>query len=311
MMIYDVCVLGGGPAGIFSAYYSASRGLKTILLEADDKLGGRIHYFLNYPLYDIPGLFGIRAQDYLKGLVQQLQKSDVNVKYNALVTNIEKYEQYFSIHMSSDILLAKTIILATGNGFIEPKQLSSSKIPRDIQQKIRYEIPQFNEAIPRKIAIVGHTPTAIEWAIQAKTYGHEVRIYAYKSLTLQPILMDEVKRLCIQVIAYKDTKTWVSVREGIEIDRVYYDEVYAHIGTKKITIILPEMLHQHDNSKTSIDGMFVAGDARNEYGKQKLIIGAIHDAMQAVNEANLYLHPDHTYQPIVSTHHPIFKEWDH
>ena len=310
-MIYDVCVIGGGPAGIFSAYYSASRGLKTILLEADDKLGGRMHYFLDYPLYDIPGLFGIRAQTYLDGLLHQLQKSDASVMYNAFVTNIEKHEPYFSIQTSSNNLLAKTIILATGNGVIVPKKISAMKIPLDIQQKIRYDIPQFEDQLAKKIAIIGHTPTAIEWAIQAKKCGHEVSLYAYKTLTLQPILIDEIKRLCIQVIHYKNTKSWVSVREGIEIDRIYYAEVYAHIGTKKLTISLPETLHQLDNGKTSTSGMFIAGDSRNEYGKQKLIIGAIHDAMQAVNEANLYLHPDHMYQPIVSTHHPIFKEWDH
>jgi len=310
-MIYDVCVIGGGPAGIFSAYYSASRGLKTILLEADDKLGGRMNYFLNYPLYDIPGLFGIRAQAYLDGLIHQLQKSDASVMYNTVVTKIEKHEQYFSIQTSSTNLIGKSIILATGNGVIVPKKISAMKIPLNVQKKIRYDIPQFEDRLASKVAVIGHTPTAIEWAIQAKKLGHEVSLYEYKTLTLQPILMDEIKRLCIQVIHYKNTKTWVSVREGIEIDRIYYDEVYAHIGTKKLTIALPETMHQHDNSKTSINGMFVAGDARNEYGKQKLIIGAIHDAMQAVNEANLYLHPHHTYQPIVSTHHPIFKEWDH
>ena len=310
-MIYDVCVLGGGPAGIFSAYYSASRGLKTILLEADDKLGGRIHYFLNYPLYDIPGLFGIRAQDYLDGLILQLQKSDASVLYNTVVTKVEKHKQYFSIESSTAKVSAKAIILATGNGIIVPKKITSTMLPCEINEKIRYDIPQFHVQKPRRIAIIGHTPTAIEWAIQAKTYGHDVTIYAYKSLTLQPILMDELKRLSIQVMAYKNTKAWLPVKDGIEIDKMYYDEVYAHIGTKKLTIALPETLHQHDNSKTSINGIFVAGDARNEYGKQKLIIGAIHDAMQAVNEANLYLHPDHTYQPIVSTHHPIFKEWDH
>lgn len=309
-MIYDVCVIGGGPAGIYSAYYSASRGLKTILLEADDKLGGRMNYFLNYPLYDIPGLFGIRTQSYLDGLIHQLQKSNASVMYSEFVTNIEKCEQYFSIQTSNTNLLAKTIILATGNGVIVPKKIST-KIPLDIQQKIRYDIPQFEDRRAKKIAVIGHTPTAIEWAIQAKKWRHEVSLYAYKTLTLQPILMDEIKRLCIQVFRYKNTKTWVSIREGIEIDRSYYDEVYAHIGTKKLTISLPETLQQLDNGKTSTSGIFIAGDSRNEYGKQKLIIGAIHDAMQAVNEANLYLHPDHMYQPIVSTHHPIFKEWDH
>ena len=41
-MIYDVCVIGGGPAGMFSAFYSASRRMNTVLIEGNHELGGRI-----------------------------------------------------------------------------------------------------------------------------------------------------------------------------------------------------------------------------------------------------------------------------
>ncbi|MEK5184881.1 hypothetical protein [Solibacillus sp. FSL W7-1324] len=66
---------------------------------------------------------------------------------------------------------------------------------------------------------------------------------------------------------------------------------------------------QRDNGLTNFRGYFVAGDARFEQGKLKLIHGATHDAMQAVNAAFQYIHEGATYQPIVSTHEPIFKEW--
>ena len=109
-MIYDVCVIGGGPAGLFAAYYSASRELSTLLLEAEPTLGGRINYFLDNPLYDLPGQFGITGRAYLQGLTEQLAKSTVNTQLNQHVQSIHQLDALFHIKTQNQQFQARTLI---------------------------------------------------------------------------------------------------------------------------------------------------------------------------------------------------------
>ncbi|WP_339264319.1 NAD(P)/FAD-dependent oxidoreductase [Solibacillus sp. FSL W7-1472] len=291
-MIYDVCVIGGGPAGIFSAFYSASRKMNTVLIEGNHELGGRLNLFLNYEIYDIPGQFGVLARDYKQALIEQLKVSKANMLLGEIVEEIENIDELFYVTTTKQTILAKTIIAATGNGFNEVKRIEHAHI----SGKIQYDPPAFQQ-YDGPIAVIGHTPMAADWAIQLMGYGNAVTLYTDKELNLQPILMDGLANNNIPIYKFSDFN-----------DRAY-EAVFCHIGSKKRTIEFNGRIAQRDNGLTNCRGYFVAGDARYEQGKLKLIHGATHDAMQAVNAAFQYLHEGANYQPIVSTHDPIFKEW--
>ncbi|MGN7476259.1 NAD(P)/FAD-dependent oxidoreductase [Solibacillus silvestris] len=291
-MIYDVCVIGGGPAGMYSAFYSASRRLDTVLIEGNDELGGRLNLFLDYAIYDIPGQFGILACDYKKALIEQLKASTANVQLGEPVLKIEKANELFNVTMAAKTIVAKTIIAATGNGFSEAKKLKNANFSREIH----YGTPTIKQ-YDCPIAIIGHTPMAADWAIQLALQGNTVALYADQELSLQPILMDGLALLKIPICAFSD------------FDEDGHHLIFCHIGTKKRLIEHERRIVQSDNGLTDFPGYFVAGDARHEQGKLKLIHGATHDAMQAVNSAFQHLHKNGNYQPIVSTHEPIFKEW--
>ena len=309
-MIYDVCVIGGGPAGMFSAYYSSSRGLKTVLLEADFKLGGRMQYYLDKAIYDLPGDFGITGEDYLTKLEVQLLKSPTIVRLNTLVQTVFEHPDYLKIQTNSGSLKSKTIIIATGNGYLSTKKITDNRFSIEAINYIDYDVPKLLPHQNKKLAIIGHTPTAADWAIHAKKAGYSVWFYAYKPLTLQPMLLDSLANLQIPILLWSDIKLLKKIKNQLSIDTIHFDHVYAHIGTIKTTVDYPVRIQQLDNGTTTNSRFFIAGDARNENGKIKLLLGAMHDAMQAVNEATQFLKPTEHYQPIVSTHHSIFKEWE-
>ncbi|MBD8036245.1 NAD(P)/FAD-dependent oxidoreductase [Solibacillus sp. A46] len=291
-MIYDVCVIGGGPAGMFSAFYSASRRMNTVLIEGNHELGGRLNLFLDYEIYDIPGQFGVLARDYKRALIEQLKVSRSNLLLGEIVEKIENSDELFYVTTTQQTILAKTIIAATGNGFSEAKRIEHAQISK----KIQYDQPAFKQ-YEGPIAVIGHTPMAADWAIQLMGYGNEVTLYTQQELKIQPILMDGLANN--NILIYKFS----------EFNDQAYEAVFCHIGSKKYTIDFKGCIAQRDNGLTNCRGYFVAGEARYEQGKLKLIHGATHDAMQAVNAAFQYIHEGATYQPIVSTHDPIFKEW--
>ena len=60
--IYDVTIIGGGPAGLFSAFYSGLRGMKTKIIEFQPYLGGKVHVYPEKMIWDIGGLTPVTGE---------------------------------------------------------------------------------------------------------------------------------------------------------------------------------------------------------------------------------------------------------
>ena len=54
--LYDVTIIGGGPAGLFSAFYSGFREMKTKIIEFQPYLGGKVHVYPEKMIWDVGGL---------------------------------------------------------------------------------------------------------------------------------------------------------------------------------------------------------------------------------------------------------------
>ena len=89
--IKDVTIIGGGPVGMFAAFYGGMRGMSVKILESLPQLGGQLAAL--YPekyIYDIAGFPKIRAQDLINNLKEQMKTFPVNVCTNESVQTIEK-----------------------------------------------------------------------------------------------------------------------------------------------------------------------------------------------------------------------------
>lgn len=62
--LFDITIIGGGPAGLFSAIYSGLREMKTKLIEFQPKLGGRLHVYPEKMIWDIGGLTPIPCANF-------------------------------------------------------------------------------------------------------------------------------------------------------------------------------------------------------------------------------------------------------
>src|SRR6185295_13929534 len=71
--VFDVTIIGGGPTGLFAAFYAGLRGMRTKIIEALPEVGGQLAVL--YPekfIYDVPGLPKILAKDLVKNLIEQI-----------------------------------------------------------------------------------------------------------------------------------------------------------------------------------------------------------------------------------------------
>jgi thioredoxin reductase (NADPH) len=111
--VYDLAVVGAGPAGLAAAVYGASEGLKTVLLERDAPGGQagrsmRIENYLGFPT-------GITGRELAENAVVQANKFGAHLSVAAPVTGLSFDNKYPVLHLDNgETVLAKCLLIATG-----------------------------------------------------------------------------------------------------------------------------------------------------------------------------------------------------
>lgn len=115
--MFDVIIIGGGPAGLSAAYAAYQKGAENILiLERDKELGG----ILNQCVHNGFGLHYFKEEltgpEYAERLVQMLRSTNVKVKLDTMVLDISPQKQVSAINTTDGFMLleARTILLAMG-----------------------------------------------------------------------------------------------------------------------------------------------------------------------------------------------------
>ena len=95
-------------------------------------LGGRINYFLDYEVYDVPGQFGKTGRQLRDAFIVQVSKSPAKIRMNELVKEVQQVKGGFLVTTSKDQFIAKTVISAVGNGYLHPKKFERIQISKPI-----------------------------------------------------------------------------------------------------------------------------------------------------------------------------------
>src|SRR5690625_7752305 len=101
--LFDVTVIGGGPAGIYSTFYSGMREMKTKLIEYQPKLGGKIHVYPEKMIWDVGGQVPVKGETFIDQLNAQGLTFDPGVVLNENAESIEQNATGgFVLHADSD-----------------------------------------------------------------------------------------------------------------------------------------------------------------------------------------------------------------
>lgn len=284
--MYDLIIIGAGPAGLTASLFAERYGLNTLILSED--IGGTANLA---PLVENwPGIKSISGIDLMKKFKEQI-KSPIKLEK---AISIEKNKN-FIIQTDKAKYESKTAIIATGT---ERKKLEAKNADKLEGKGISYcancDSPLFKDKI---VAVLGGANSAVESALLLKKYAKKVYIiYRKERLRADPNLVKKLKNVEIiystNVIEVKGDKFLSSIildsRKEIKVDGIFVE-----FGGVPLTEMTKTLNLEYENNfikvnaskETNIKGLFAAGDVINTPLRQ-IITAASDGAIAAFSAYN-------------------------
>ena len=333
--VYDMTIIGGGPAGLFSAFYSGLRGMRTKIIEFQTFLGGKVNVYPEKMIWDVCGVTPITGEKLIEQLIAQGRTFDPEVVLGEKVTSIAKGEDdIFVLHTASGAEhYSRTIILAVGGGILKPTKLNLEGAERYEVANLHYTVKSLSRFKDKTVLISGGGNSAVDWANELEPFAKKVYL-TYRNETLKGHEAEVSKLFASSVVCLLNTEIekLMASSDQEAIERVLLrnkddgaqvelavDEVIINHGYERDKDLLSnsqvqiEMKNEWEvagtpMSETSVPGVFAAGDILGHEGKLHLIAGAFQDAANAVNRAKQFITPDAYAWGMVSSHNEVFIE---
>lgn len=328
----DITIIGGGPTGLFAAFYAGMRGATSRIVDSLPELGGQLTAL--YPekyIFDVGGFPKILAKDLAVRLVEQAMQFEPEVVLDEEILEIEPTGDGFSLRGREASYATKAVVIAGGKGAFEPRALKCPGYEEYLGRGVEYAVRDADALAGERILIVGGGDSAVDWALTLKETASELTlIHRREGFRAHERSMELLREA--DAADEIDLRTYWEVREirGDERVRectifenrtdeervVEVDAVLAMLGFKPDLGPIAEWGLELEKNRivvgptmeTNRPGIFAAGDIVSYVGKLDLIATGFSEAAIAVNHAVQKVDPDARVNPGHSTHMEIFKE---
>lgn len=302
MKIYDVMIIGGGPAGLTAALYAARGGLTTLLLErmAPGGQAATTELIENYPGF--PG--GIGGMELSMAMLEQAERFGAEVVYDD-ITSVDFSGLHKKASGYGESYLARSVIITTG---ASPKLLGAPGEERLRGRGVSY-CATCDGALYRgkKVIVVGGADSAVEEADYLTRFADKVTIvYRRNKLRSAPIITARALANPKIEVIYDTIVQEIHGESGVEgvtlqhvpsgdTRQVSIDGLFIYVGLTPNTELLGDVLQKSEHGylltddvmACSLPGVFAAGDVRDK--KLRQVATAVGDGAQAATSVEHYL----------------------
>ena len=301
--MYELIIIGGGPAGMTAAVYAARKKLNTLLISYD--IGGQ--GLTTWLVENYMGYQFIEGRELMQKFEEQVKQfsTDVKVEVGKRVERLSKADGGFEVRAESgETYKAKAVILATGK---RPRQLNVPRENELLGRGVTYcaicDGPLFADA---KVAVIGGGNSALEAADDMIKIADHVYLVSLTPLTGDQILIDKVKsasKLTIfleyEVLEIKGESRVEAIKirdlKSKQEKELNVGGVFVEIGLvpnsepvkKLLTLNRLGEVEVNCGSETGVPGFFAAGDVTSVPDKQ--IVVAAGEGAKAALQAHRYL----------------------
>ncbi|MED0679274.1 NAD(P)/FAD-dependent oxidoreductase [Aneurinibacillus thermoaerophilus] len=319
--VYDITVVGGGPAGLFTAFYAGMRQCSCKIIESMPQLGGQLSAL--YPekfIYDVAGFPKIRAQELIDRLKEQVAHFETEVCLEEKVINVEKKENIFEITTEKGLHYSRTVIITTGVGAFEPRKLELPNADKFEKANLHYFVDDLNKFAGQNVIVFGGGDSAVDWALMLEPIAKKVTIvhrrdkFRAHEHSVENLMKSKVNVMTpyepyalegedkIEKVVLRNNQTEELITEEVDAVIVNFGFISSLGPIKNWGLELDRgSIVVNSKMETNIPGIYAAGDVTTYPGKIKLIAVGFGEAPTAVNNAKSYMDPDAKVQPMHSS----------
>jgi thioredoxin reductase (NADPH) len=320
----DLLVVGAGPAGLYAAYYAGFRGLRTAIVDSLPEPGGQVTAL--YPekmVYDVAGFPGIKGRDLVAGLVEQAARFDPTYVLGERAEHLTNEaghrpragERLVVTTDKGTRIRCGAVVITGGIGTFTPRPLPGGSEWEG--RGLTYVVKELAAHAGQDVVIVGGGDSAVDWALALDGIASSVtvvhrrkhfRAHAASVTDMEKGSTVIVTDAQVDSLAGDERLHTVHVRHKDGAVTPYKAQsVIAALGftadigpleTWGIEIVDRKIMVD-TAMRTSVSGVYSAGDITEYPGKVRLIAVGFGESATAVNNAATYLDPD---QPLFPGH---------
>lgn len=331
----DITIIGGGPTGLYAAFYAGLRGVSCRIVDALPELGGQLMAL--YPekyIYDVGGLPKILAKELARNMIVQGTQFDPEVVLEAEVRDLTREGDHLVLRTARGEFRSRTVIVTGGKGSLNPRVLECPGWDEHYVEggAVRTHVRVPEDFRDRRVLLIGGGDSAADWAVGLRGIARELTVIhrrhefrAHRATVLemraaaergelQILTPYEVRELhgedgCLLAATLVDNET--DQERRLEVDAVVallgFKPDLGPIGTwglelEKGSIRVSPLM------ETNLPGVYAAGDITHYSGKLELIATGYGEAAVAVNNAVHYLNPKARVNPGHSTNLKVFSQ---
>ncbi len=304
--MYDLAILGGGPAAVSAGVYASRKRLKTIFIAKE--FGGQSTVSEDIQNWiGTPSISGSKLASSLKEHLKTYAGDIVDIREGELAQNIEKTVEGFSIQTDKSTYTAKTVLIATGSA---RRRLNVPGADKYENKGIVYcascDGPLFADM---DVVVIGGGNAGFETAAQLLAYCKSVvLLHKNEEFKADPVTVKKVLSNP-KMHAVLNTEI-VEVIGGDFVEKLVYKEkdsgkklelpvsgIFVEIGSTPATSYASKLIKLTEtgqvvvdprNQQTSVPGIWAAGDCTNGLYHQNNI--AAGDAVKALEDIYMWLH---------------------
>ncbi|MFB1082418.1 NAD(P)/FAD-dependent oxidoreductase [Jeotgalibacillus sp. JSM ZJ347] len=321
--IYDITVIGGGPVGLFTAFYGGMRQASVKLIESLPHLGGQLTAL--YPdkyIYDVAGFPKVKAQELVDNLTAQMSRFDTEIRLGQEVTKVEKREDgVFVLTTPEEVHYTRTIIITAGNGAFQPRKLNLDGLHDFEEKNLHYFIEDLSNFKDQDVVLLGGGDSAVDWALMLEPVAKSVTlVHRRDTFRAHEASVEQLKESSVNAMTPYTPVGYQTMNDNIqsltlqkakseETTVLNFDHLIVNYGfvsslgpIKEWTLeIEKNSIVVNSRMETNIPGIYAAGDVCTYDGKVKLIASGFGEAPTAVNNAKASIDPKARVQPMHST----------
>lgn len=317
--IFDIIIIGGGPAGMFGGFYAGLRGMKFKIIDSLEQLGGQVSAM--YPekdIFDVAGFPRVSGKRLVMDLEEQLMRFKPALILGEKVSKLERrLDNVFELTTDKGTQHhCRAVILTLGMGSFTPKKHPNPELVPYEGKGVQYGVFSLDPFKGKRALVVGGGDSALDWALMLEPICDKVTlVHRRDEFRAHEETVRKLKASKVEIKLWYELKT-VRGKDKVQEAVIYENHTMAEEALPMDFVILnfgfqasltflkdwgltleKNKIPVNQKMETNVPGIYAAGDIVTHPGKLDLIATGFSEGATAVNFAKTYINPNEKAAP--------------